>query len=210
MRELMPVAEKVAAKLFEAKQTIAIAKSSTGGLVSAALLAVPGASRYFMGGAVVYTRHARRLLLDLEGLAPGLRSSTEPYVLIHANRIRERFETTWGLGGSRRGRAGQRAGAWQHLWRCRRPQLLCGCRRHAARQGRGLDDARDRQGRPLRQHVLVREGRAGVFAEAAVKTASLLILRSGEAASRRMRPPRRASWFETPVFALRATPGSSP
>ncbi len=97
MRELMPVAEKIAAKLFEAKQTIAIAESSTGGLVSAALLAVPGASRYFMGGAVVYTRHARRLLLDLEGLAPGMRSSTEPYVLLHANRIRERFETTWGL-----------------------------------------------------------------------------------------------------------------
>src|SRR5205085_874905 len=97
MRELMPVAEKVAAKLFEAKQTIAVAESSSGGLISAALLAVPGASRYFLGGAVVYTRHARRLLLDLEGLAPGMRSSTEPYVRLHANRIRERFDTTWGL-----------------------------------------------------------------------------------------------------------------
>jgi len=97
MKELMPAAEKVAAKLFEKKHTIAVVESSTGGLISAALLAVPGASRYFMGGAVVYTRHARRNLLGLEGLAPGLRSSTEPYVLIHANRIREQFDTTWGF-----------------------------------------------------------------------------------------------------------------
>ncbi len=97
MKELMPAAEKVAAKLFEKKHTIAVAEFSAGGLISAALLAVPGASRYFMGGAVVYTRHARRNLLGLEGLAPGLRSSTEPYVLIHANRIREQFDTTWGF-----------------------------------------------------------------------------------------------------------------
>ena len=77
MKELMPAAEKVAAKLFEKKHTIAVAESSAGGLISAALLAVPGASKYFMGGAVVYTRHARRNLLGLEGLAPGLRSSTD-------------------------------------------------------------------------------------------------------------------------------------
>ena len=97
MQELLPVAGEIAARLSEKKQTIAIVESSSGGLISAALLAVPGASRYFMGGAVVYTQAARRNLLGLEGLPPGVRSATEPFVLIHANRIREQFGTTWGL-----------------------------------------------------------------------------------------------------------------
>src|SRR5262245_20773413 len=97
MRELMPIAEQIAAKLFEAKQTIAVAESSSGGLISAALLAVPGASRYFMGGAVIYTPVARRNLLGLGSLPAGVRSSSEPYVLIHAQTIREQFDTTWAL-----------------------------------------------------------------------------------------------------------------
>ena len=97
MRDLIPIAEKIAAILFERKQTIAVAESSAGGLISAALLAVPGASRYFQGGAVVYTRQARRHFLGLEGLPAGVRSSTEAYVLIHARRIREQFDCTWGV-----------------------------------------------------------------------------------------------------------------
>jgi PncC family amidohydrolase len=97
MQDLMPVAEKIAARLIANGHTIAIAESSAGGLISAALLAVPGASKYFMGGAVVYTRHARRLLLDLHSVPEGVRSSTEAYVRIHAARMRERFDTTWAL-----------------------------------------------------------------------------------------------------------------
>jgi nicotinamide-nucleotide amidase len=58
MQELIGLAEQIAAKLMERKQTIAVAESSTGGLISASLLAVPGASAYFLGGAVVYTRDA--------------------------------------------------------------------------------------------------------------------------------------------------------
>jgi hypothetical protein len=65
MKELVAVAEKIAAKLIERRQTIAVAESSTGGLISAALLAVPGASAYFLGSAVVYTRDARRILMDI-------------------------------------------------------------------------------------------------------------------------------------------------
>src|SRR6516165_6677395 len=59
MKDLLPQAEKIAALLTSRRETIAIAESSTGGLVSAALLAIPGASAYFLGGAVVYTRQAR-------------------------------------------------------------------------------------------------------------------------------------------------------
>ena len=44
MELFQSIAEKIAARLIERGETIAIAESSTGGLVAAALLAVPGAS----------------------------------------------------------------------------------------------------------------------------------------------------------------------
>jgi nicotinamide-nucleotide amidase len=98
MKELIGIAEQIAAKLVERKQTIAVAESSTGGLISAALLAVPGASAYFLGGAVVYTRDARRLLMDIPDEAmKGLRSASEPYAKLLASQMRRRFSTDWGL-----------------------------------------------------------------------------------------------------------------
>ena len=98
MKELIGIAEKIAVKLIERKQTIAIAESSTGGLISAALLSVPGASAYFLGGGVVYTRDARRILMDISDEAmKGLRSASEPYAKLLANQVRQRFSTDWGL-----------------------------------------------------------------------------------------------------------------
>jgi len=98
MKDLVSIAEKIAAVLIARKQTIAIAESSTAGLVSAALLAVPGASAYFLGGAVVYTRQSRRLLLDIPDSAlDGMRPSTEPYALMMARHTRDRFATTFAL-----------------------------------------------------------------------------------------------------------------
>src|ERR1700749_2816658 len=98
MKELIGIAEQIAAKLVARKQTIAVAESSTGGLISAALLSVPGASAYFLGGAVVYTRDARRLLMDIPDEAmKGIRSASEPYAQLLANQIRQRFATDWGL-----------------------------------------------------------------------------------------------------------------
>jgi len=64
--ELLPQAERVAAKLKARGETISIAESSTAGLISAALLAIPGASAYFLGGAVVYTRQSRAELLAVD------------------------------------------------------------------------------------------------------------------------------------------------
>ncbi|NEW93949.1 CinA family protein [Rhodopseudomonas sp. BR0M22] len=100
MRELLPVAEKVALRLIAQKQTIAVAESSTGGLISAALLAVPGASAYFLGSAVVYTRQARRVLMDIPDAdmkVEGVRSSSEPYAELLAKQIRARLGADWAL-----------------------------------------------------------------------------------------------------------------
>jgi PncC family amidohydrolase len=98
MNDLIPLASALAAVLKERKETLAVAESSAGGLISAVLLAVPGASAYFLGGAVVYTQAARRALLRVpdESLA-GVRSSTEAYAAIKARTVRELLGATWGL-----------------------------------------------------------------------------------------------------------------
>src|SRR5216683_1280738 len=98
MKELVAITDKIAARLIERRQTIAVAESSTGGLISAALLAAPGASAYFLGSAVVYTRDARRILMDIRDEAmKGIRSASEVYAKLFASQIRHRFSTDWGL-----------------------------------------------------------------------------------------------------------------
>ena len=98
MKQLVAIAEKIAARLIERRQTIAVAESSTGGLISASLLAVPGASAYFLGGAVVYTRDARRVLMDIpDDAMKGIRTASEPYAKLLASQVRKRFSTDWGL-----------------------------------------------------------------------------------------------------------------
>ena len=98
MKQLVAIAEQIAARLIERRQTIAVAESSTGGLISASLLAVPGASAYFLGGGVIYTRDARKILMDIPDEAmKGIRSASEPYAKLLASQIRTRFATDWGL-----------------------------------------------------------------------------------------------------------------
>lgn len=98
LASLEPVALGVAARLKSRGETVAVAESSSGGLISAALLAVPGASAYFVGGGVIYTGKARMALLNLtrEAVA-GLRSSSEPYALLLARTVRENLGAVWGL-----------------------------------------------------------------------------------------------------------------
>jgi nicotinamide-nucleotide amidase len=99
MQDLVKRASELAARLKARNQTVAVAESSTGGLISAVLLAVPGASAYFVGGAVVYTRASRRVLLGISDEAmAGMRPSTETYALLVARTTREKFATTWALG----------------------------------------------------------------------------------------------------------------
>ena len=100
MQTLLPLAEAIGARLKARGETIAIAESSTGGLISAALLSVGGASVYFRGGGVIYTAYARSGFLDIPNpLPPPIeRASTEPYALLLADTVRARLSASWGLG----------------------------------------------------------------------------------------------------------------
>jgi PncC family amidohydrolase len=99
MQKLLPLAEAIAARLTERRETVAVAEGSAGGLISAALLAVPGASAYFLGGGVIYTASARGGMLGISAAdMAGLRPSTEPYASLLAERVRVRHGATWGLG----------------------------------------------------------------------------------------------------------------
>ena len=99
VKALLPLAEAIAQPLIARRETIAVAESSTGGLIAAALLAVPGASVYFVGGAVVYTKASRAALLGIgDAEMHGLRPATEAYALLLARRVRERHAAAWGVG----------------------------------------------------------------------------------------------------------------
>ncbi len=110
--ELVQMAVPIGQRLKARAETIAIAESSAGGLLSAALLAVPGASAYFLGGGVVYTLPARRMIARIaDEEMRGMRSASEPYAQILAQRSRENLGAVWGLaetGAS--GPAGNRYG----------------------------------------------------------------------------------------------------
>jgi nicotinamide-nucleotide amidase len=98
MKDLTTLGQSVGALLKERKHTIAVAESSAGGLISAVLVAVPGASAFFLGGSVIYTLEARRALLSLKDEAfTGIRASTEEYALRMARAVRQHLGTTWGL-----------------------------------------------------------------------------------------------------------------
>lgn len=98
MTDLKALGAEVGAKLKARGEKVAVAESSSGGLISAALLGVPGASAYYLGGAVVYTGKARMSLLEIprEAVA-GMRSASEPYALLLARTVRERFGADWGI-----------------------------------------------------------------------------------------------------------------
>jgi len=98
VNDLAPLAAAAGSLLTRLRHTVGVSESSAGGLISAALLAIPGASAYFLGGGVIYTQNARRSLLGVgDESVKGIRSSTEAYALVGARAIREKLGTTWGL-----------------------------------------------------------------------------------------------------------------
>ena len=99
MRDLVAVSERIGAVLKARRQTVAVGESSAGGLITASLLAVPGASAWCLGGIVIYTRQGWEALRDFdEQLLEGYRSSTEGNARVRAKVARDRFGATWGLG----------------------------------------------------------------------------------------------------------------
>jgi PncC family amidohydrolase len=99
VRELVAQAERVAALLLARKETVAVAESSAGGLITAALLAVPGASAWCLGGTVIYTKQGWQALRDFdETVLGGWRSATEGNALVRARFIRSRMGASWGIG----------------------------------------------------------------------------------------------------------------
>jgi nicotinamide-nucleotide amidase len=112
MESLTGLGAAVGALLKERGQTLAVVESSAGGLINAALVAVPGASAYYLGGCVVYTAAGRESLLGIaQPDMAGLRSASEPYAQLLARRVRGKLGATWGLaetGAS--GPAGNRYG----------------------------------------------------------------------------------------------------
>ena len=98
MTVLSSMAAEAGALLRTRGETVAVSESSSGGIVSAALLSIPGASAWFMGGGVIYTHRARETLLEIDfDDHPGVRSSSEPYAELAAQAIRRRLDTVWGL-----------------------------------------------------------------------------------------------------------------
>jgi PncC family amidohydrolase len=95
-------------------ETVMVAESACGGLISAALLAVPGASAYYKGGLVLYTYEARSKFLSKDGRNPleGVKPSSEDYAAAMARAARATLNPTWAV--SETGTAGPTGSRYGH------------------------------------------------------------------------------------------------
>ena len=92
------IAKAVSELLTGHRQTLAIAESSAGGLINAAMVGVPGASAFYLGGCIVYTAAGREGLLGITAAdMKGMRSASEPFARLMAERIRQKLGATWAL-----------------------------------------------------------------------------------------------------------------
>jgi nicotinamide-nucleotide amidase len=85
--------------LQERRESVAVAESAAGGLISAALVAVPGASAYYRGGVVIYTVDgAAQLLAGTAALPAGVRGASEPFARWLASAAAAKLDAAWGIG----------------------------------------------------------------------------------------------------------------
>ncbi|MEP3420897.1 MAG: CinA family protein [Erythrobacter sp.] len=101
LKELHPQAVRIAELLRARDEKIAVADGATGGLIGAALLTVPGALEFYVGGGIVYSFRARDVLFNLPREAyAGMRSVTEEYATLQAGAIRDQLGAQWGIAES--------------------------------------------------------------------------------------------------------------
>lgn len=93
---LAALSQAAATLLITNEQTVSVAESSCGGLISAALVAVPGASAFYIGGGIIYTAQGGKALLPQR--PKGMQSATQEFALFEARSIREKMGTVWGIG----------------------------------------------------------------------------------------------------------------
>lgn len=98
MQSLTQLGAGAGALLKARGETIAVAESSAGGLINAALVAVPGASAYYIGGNLIYTPKSRAVLGIPKEDMQGIRSASEPFARLLAQRVRHNLGTVWGVG----------------------------------------------------------------------------------------------------------------
>lgn len=105
--------EEIAIMLTKRQEKVSVAESSTGGLISASLLSVAGASRFYEGGSVIYTLPSRRAYLDLDKeKVRNLKPLTEEMVLEFAKSAQQKLGVTWGI--AELGAAGPTGTAYGH------------------------------------------------------------------------------------------------
>ncbi len=103
MNNIVKLSSEIANLLKKNKQTVSVIESSSGGLISSALLSQKGASSYYMGGQVIYTLQSIKAITGLrmrELKEKNIRSSSEPFALLIAQKARGLYETDWAIGES--------------------------------------------------------------------------------------------------------------
>ena len=96
--DLFEAGKELATALRQTERSVAVSESAAGGLINAALVAVPGASAFYKGGMIVYTSSGRDLLAGDDPLPQGLRGATEAFALVQARRARQLYRADWGIG----------------------------------------------------------------------------------------------------------------
>ena len=110
----MCLAARIAARFTAAGHSVAVAETSAGGLIASELLAQSGASKFFRGGVVAYSKHAKQMLIGLDPAA-SQPTSTEPHAVELARAMREKLGTDWAIAET--GTAGPKPRSAQSTYR---------------------------------------------------------------------------------------------